>query len=120
MSQDPGNENIADAATSQPSTSRLKSPHTYAELRPFRLQNLVITPNNREQPRVGERLTNTCDPIEAIKESLEKPVGTSDFASALYAFFFEEIVDVKSGFCRGSGWPLATPKRIEKNISNNT
>ncbi|CAJ0600332.1 unnamed protein product [Cylicocyclus nassatus] len=39
MSQDPGNENIAGAATCQPSTSRLKSPPTYAELRPFRPQN---------------------------------------------------------------------------------
>ncbi|CAJ0600349.1 unnamed protein product [Cylicocyclus nassatus] len=35
----PGNENIAGAATWQPSTSRLKSPPTYAELRPFRPQN---------------------------------------------------------------------------------
>ncbi|CAJ0600334.1 unnamed protein product [Cylicocyclus nassatus] len=130
MSQNPGNENIAGAATSQPSTSRLKSPPTYAELRPLRPQNQdyanretsgfpvlsnpyagevsgiltpetsmsshytttpeVMTPNIREQPRVGERLTNTRDPIEAIKESLGKPEGTSDFASVLYAFFSKE------------------------------
>ncbi|CAJ0600335.1 unnamed protein product [Cylicocyclus nassatus] len=37
--ESPGNENIAGAATWQPSTSRLKSPPTYAELRPFRPQN---------------------------------------------------------------------------------
>ncbi|CAJ0600347.1 unnamed protein product [Cylicocyclus nassatus] len=124
----PGNENIAGAATSQPSTSGLKS-YTYAELSPFSLQDLdyaedetseipalsssyagevsgnlspetsmeshytttpeVMTPNNREQPRV-ERLTNTSGPIEAIKESLGKPEGTSDFASVLYAFFSKE------------------------------
>ncbi|CAJ0600339.1 unnamed protein product [Cylicocyclus nassatus] len=128
MSQNPGNENIAGAATSQPSTSGLKS-YTYAELSPFSLQDLdyaedetseipalsssyagevsgnlspetsmeshytttpeVMTPNNREQPRV-ERLTNTSGPIEAIKESLGKPEGTSDFASVLYAFFSKE------------------------------
>ncbi|CAJ0600328.1 unnamed protein product [Cylicocyclus nassatus] len=73
MSQAPDNENFAGAATSQPSTFRLKSPHTYAELRSFRLQNLknlllVIAMDLRDELNRLRRSSNYDSPIISVQQ----------------------------------------------------